>query len=200
MGKTKIEMIFENELTDPVDIANKVYELWWNWADFHIFVINPILAPDHPPKIITPDPIPDSTELEFVYDIIDYGYQLSTSKALDMYEAGRSMCKLYWTIEKMIGILVEKLQAGGIATDYEVQLSFDGHLLPQRKAFESIINLTYNVVVTNFDPGAWGERYLTDIKVIADKGYGYPASAPRDIFKQVHGSGGGGGISKGRSK
>jgi hypothetical protein len=82
--------------------------------------------------------------------------------------------------------LVERLKAGGVATDTEVQIAFGGHELAQRKGFESIINLSYNVVVTNFDPGPWGERYLQIVKRLADKGYGYPPESPRDTYRQSH--------------
>lgn len=168
--------------------VEKVYQLWWRWADFHIFIITPTIDILDPPIIIPPEPISGSTELEFVYPIHDHGYKLSTSKGQDIFSAGLSMCKLYYTIEKMIFILVERLKAAGIAPETEVQVAFDGHELAQRKTFESIINLSYNVVVTNFDPGAWGERYLQIAKGIADLGYGYPAEAPRDNYRKVHGT------------
>lgn len=90
-------------------------------------------------------------------------------------------------IEKMIHILVERLKSGGVSPEDEVQVAFGGHELAQRKAFESVINLSYNVVVTNFDPGAWGEKYLKNVKQISKSGYGYPKEAPRDNFRQVHG-------------
>ena len=96
------------------------------------------------------------------------------------------MCKLYYTIEKMIFLLVERLKTGGVAAETEVQVAFGGHELAQRKGFESIINLSYNVVVTNFDPGVWGDHYLKMAKRLADKGYGYPSEAPRDTYRQSH--------------
>jgi hypothetical protein len=88
----------------------------------------------------------------------------------------------------MIYILIERLKNRGTTTDEEVEVAFDGHELPQRKCFDSIINLSYNVVVTNFDPGAWGEKYLASTKSLADLGFGYPPEAPRDIYRKVHGS------------
>lgn len=174
------------QIEDPISLIEKVYQLWWHWADFHIFVISPTIDIISPPLIIEPQPIANSDELEFVYSILDEGYKLSTSKGEDMYVAGMSMCKLHYTIEKMIFLLVERLKAGGIATDMEVQVAFGGHELAQRKAFESIINLSYNVVVTNFEPGLWGERYLQTVKRLADKGYGYPPEAPRDTYLKSH--------------
>ncbi len=171
---------------DAVSRIEKVYQLWWHWADFQLFVISPTIDVISPPIIIPPERLPDSEELEFVYTIHDHGYKLCTSKGEDMYSVGMSMCKLYFTIEKMIFLLVERLKTGGTGTDTEVQVAFGGHELAQRKGFESIINLSYNVVVTNFDPGPWGERYLQIVKRLADKGYGYPPEAPRDTYRHPH--------------
>lgn len=182
------QILNDNEANNYIAQVEKVYQLWWRWADFHIFIITPTIEMIVPPHIIPPEPISGSTELEFVYPIHDHGYKLSTSKGDEIFSAGLSMCKLYYTIEKMIFILVERLKAAGISVETEVQVAFDGHELAQRKTFESIINLSYNVVVTNFDPGTWGERYLQIAKGIADSGYGYPAESPRDNYRKVHGS------------
>lgn len=177
------------DLDDPMTLVERVYDLWAKWGDFHIHIISPHQKAE-PPKIISAELIPGTQEYEFVYPIISYNDTFSTSKAQDMFSAGRSMCKLYYTIEKMIAILVEHLKANHVASDQEVQIAFRGHELAQRKAFESVINLSYNIVVTNFDPGVWGENYLKIAKNIADKGFGYPNEAPRDNYKQPHGSSG----------
>lgn len=171
---------------DEVSIIERVYQLWWHWADFELFVINPTIEVVSPPVVLSPEKIPDNDLLEFVYPIHDHGYKLSTSKGEEMYSAGMSMCKLYYTIEKMIFLLAERLKTGGVDVETEVQIAFGGHELAQRKAFESVINLSYNVVVTNFDPGVWGEKYLQTVKQLADKGYGYPPEAPRDTYRQAH--------------
>lgn len=182
------QILNDNEANSFVAQIEKVYQLWWRWADFHIFIITPTFDMIDPPLIIPPELIPGSAEFEFVYPIHDHGYKLSTSKGDEIFSAGLSMCKLYYTIEKMIFILVERLKAAGISVETEVQVAFDGHELAQRKTFESIINLNYNVVVTNFDPGAWGEKYLQIAKGIADLGYGYPAESPRDNYRKKHGT------------
>lgn len=169
---------------DPITMIEKVYQLWRHWADFHLFIITPSIEVIAPPLLIPPARLTDSDEFEYVYPIQDRGYCLSTSKAEEMYSAGMSMCKMYYTIEKIIFLLVERLKTGGVSSETEVQIAFGGHELAQRKAFEVIINLHYNVVVTNFDPGVWGERYLETVKRMADKGYGYPSEAPRDGFRQ----------------
>lgn len=167
---------------DAVALIERVYQLWWHWADFELFIVSPTIMAISPPIVIGPELIPGSNEYEFVYDIHDHGYKLTTSKGQDMYTAGMSMCKLFYTIEKMIALLIERLKSGGVGEETEVQVAFGGHEIAQRKAFESVINLSYNVVVTNFDPGAWGERYLQIVKRLADKGYGYPRPAPRDTL------------------
>ena len=175
------------DLNDPVILVERVYQLWWNWADFHLYVISPYIESISPPIIIEPEQI-SNHEKEYVYHILDRGDKLSTSKSEDMFNAGKSMCKLFFTVEKMINILIERLKSGGIDTETEVQIAFGGHQIAQRKAFESVINLSYNVVVTNFDPGKWGEDYLQTVKRIADKGFGYPSETPRQPYKHAYGS------------
>lgn len=180
---------FLQEDNDPIRTLERVYHIWRNWADFHLIIASPTIATIKPPTLHEPALIPDTEEREFVYPIWDYGYQLSTSKGEELFSAGMSMCKLFFTIEKMIAMLVERLASGDVTKDMEVQVAFAGHEIAQRKAFESIINLSYNVVVTNFDPGAWGERYLATVKRLADKGYGYPKEAPRFKYKQSRSGG-----------
>ena len=175
--------IIINEAEDPVLLVERVYQIWRCWADFELFIVNPSIDVISPPLIIPPERL-GSDEEEFVYPIRDYGHKMATSKAEDMYTAGMSMCKMFYTIEKMIYLLVERLKSGGVSEQTEVQVAFGGHEIAQRKAFESIINLSYNVVVSNFDPGPWGEQYLQNVKRIADKGYGYPSEAPRDVYRQ----------------
>lgn len=167
-------------------LAEAVYQLWWRWGDFELIILDPILTTFDPPVWHQPEPIQNSQELEFVYPILDYGNRLMTSKQDELFSAGLSMCKMHYTIEKVITILMERLKAGGITSDIEVQIAFGGHELAQRKAFEVVINLDYNVVVTNFDPGKWGERYLNIIKGLGEKGYGYPTKAPRDNYKKPY--------------
>jgi hypothetical protein len=171
---------------DAVAQIEIIYQLWWRWADFHVFITTPVFEIYSPPHVILPERL-DSDTYEFVYPIMDYGDRFSTSKGLDSLSAGLSMWKLYCTIEKIIALLIERLKTGGVSTETEVQIAFAGHELAQRKGFESVINLSYNVVVTNFDPGVWGERYLQTVKRLADKGYGYPSAAPRDLYRRLPG-------------
>jgi hypothetical protein len=179
----------QEDLNDPVRLVERVYELWRHWADFHLYINTPIIPIITPPIMHEPEFLPDGIEREFVYTIHDAGYKLSTSKSEDMFSSGMSMYKLFMTIEKMIYLLVERLKSGGIDQETEVQIAFGGHLIAQRKAFESVINLSYNVVVTNFDPGSWGDNYLSIVKRLAEKGYGYPSETPRHSFKLPRRSG-----------
>jgi hypothetical protein len=183
LAERKIQMLAD--LDDPMALIERIYQLWWNWADFHVYVVSPYIESISPPILIMPEPISD-TEYEFVYPIQDRGDKLSTSKGEEMFYAGKSMCKLFFTIEKMIYILIERFKSGGVDSETEIQIAFGGHQLAQRKAFESVINLTYNVVVTNFDPGSWGENYLNSVKRVADKGYGYPSETPRQPYRQSY--------------
>ncbi|MDF1646459.1 MAG: virulence factor [Legionellaceae bacterium] len=169
------------DLLTPIEI---VAVLWWRLADFHLYITSPLFERFLTPKVLLPEQLPNSEQYEFVYPIVDFGDQLSTSKGEDGYAAGFSMCKLYFTIEKMIAILIERLKEGGTDEQAEVQIALGGHEYAQRKGFESIINLKYNVVVTNFDPGDWGEKYLENVKQLSEKGYGYPSEAPRDTYRQ----------------
>ena len=174
---------------DTVAMVVLLYQMWWRWADFELYIISPTIDVITPPLVVLPERLEDSSDTyEYVYTIHDHGFKLTTSKAEEMFSSGMSMCKLYYTIEKIIFMLVERLRSGGISTETEVQIAFGGHELAQRKGFESVINLGYNVVVTNFDPGDWGERYLASVKRLADKGYGYPPEAPRDNYRHSHSS------------
>lgn len=166
--------------------ATEINYLACCWADFHLYIVSPTFSAISPPQLLEPEIINDDGDLEFVYPIYDHGYRLSTSKGTDLHSAGTSECKLHSTIEKMIQILVNKLSESETSPEVEVRVSFDGYISAERKAFESIINLSYNVVVTNFDPGPWGERYLDIVKRLADKGYGYPPESPRDSYRQSH--------------
>ena len=175
---------------DPISLITKVYQLWWHWADIQLFIVSPTMASISPPHLILPQALEGSMEFEFVYPIHDYGYMLASSKAIDMYNAGMSMCRLHYTIEKMVVILMERLQASGIGGDdlsSEVQVALNGHELAKRKAFEVIMNLKHNVVITNFNPVEWGDRFLETVKRMA-KDYGYLSEAPRDTYRSSHAS------------
>jgi len=170
---------------DLLDNIEMIYILLWGKSDFHLLVTTPILSPFATRQVLMPEQLEGSDDYEFVYPIADYGDKFSTSKGSELFSSGLSMLKLYCTIEKIIFILMERIKASGTKAETEIQVAFSGHELAQRKAFESIINLSYNVVISNFDPGRWGERYLQIVKRLADKGYGYPSAAPRqDVYRR----------------
>ena len=193
----EIEQAFQDELLRSPDInfdknlfvveddkvllsgVSGVYQLWNNWAYFELKINSPIIE-ELPCEVVIEPAKVDNDIVEFVYPIVDFGNKLTTSKGEDMFSVGLSMCKLYYTIEKMIEILILRVKG---SDGEEVLVEFDGNQLAQRKAFESIINLNQSVVVSNFDPGVWGEKYLATIKRLADKGFGYPTETPRDIYK-----------------
>lgn len=186
---TKQDVLELVQKPDAIPLAHVVHQLWQRWGDFELTIVDPIFPTFDPPHILLPEPLPNSHEVEFVYPIHDYGYKFTTSKQEELFSAGLSMCKLYYTIEKIIALLVARLKDGGIAIETEVQVAFSGNESSQRKGFEAIINLPNNVVVINFEPGPWGERYLDTVKRWADKGYGSPTETPRDVYRRSYGGG-----------
>ncbi|MCC5791250.1 MAG: virulence factor [Legionellaceae bacterium] len=156
-------------------------------AWFSLHVISPYIEPIRPSIIHMPDSLEDrEQEAEHVYPIIDTGDSLATSKAEEMFHAGFSHCKLYYTIEKMLWLLHERLRSGGIGSEDEVQIAIHGYQSAIRYAFASVINMQENILILNFDPGNWGEQYLEVIKRMAQN-YGFPAASPRDMFRKGHG-------------
>lgn len=181
---------FENMVPDLDSILNDnsivltaeaIEKLERNWANFELEITDPWIEPINPPLVIEPELI--DGEYEFVYSIHDHGNKLSVSKSEDMFSAGMSMCKLYYTIEKIIYLLIERLKSGGVDSETEVRVDLNGNILAVRKGFEAIINLDYNVVVSNFEPGEWGERFLVIMKNISEK-YGFLPGAPRQPYRQ----------------
>lgn len=172
---------------EPIDLTihlEHIYHLCWRYADFHLFVISPTLR-SCPARLILPEASSaNSKNLEFVYPIVDAGDRFSTSKATEMYTAGMSMCKLYFTIEKIFALLIQRLEEHEIDLDQEeIQIAFSGHELAQRKGFEVSINMIQNIIVKNYEPGAWGDRYLKIMQEFVNRGYGYPAQAPRHTYR-----------------
>lgn len=180
----------EVEISDSTRSAQTVSEtdmleyleyLWMLWADFSISIISPLIDPISPP-IVIPPLVNEEGRKERVFCISDEGFRLTTSRGEEAFTLGQSMFKYFNTIEKMIKLLVERLQTGGIDKETEVRVAFFGFELGQRKAFESILNLEENVVVSNYDPGEWGDRYMKNILELAERGYGLPPSSPRTKY------------------
>ena len=163
-------------------IAEYMEYFWQIWADFQLVIIDPIIDQMTPPHIIEPAINPDTNEKEHVFNIIDEGFRMTTSRGSEAFVHGQSMFKFYMTIEKMVALLVERLKTGGVAKDAEVRVAFYGFELGQRKAFESILNLQENVVVVNYDADVWGERFMKMVLELAERGYGMPSQTPRKSY------------------
>lgn len=86
--------------SDPVVLLEQLWQMLWRWGYFEIFILSPTIDVISPPIVIKPELLPDGNGYEFVYPIHDYGYRLVASKAEDMYSAGMSNCKLFYTIRK----------------------------------------------------------------------------------------------------
>jgi hypothetical protein len=166
---------------DEEDLLDYLYYIWMIWGDFQLYIIEPLVEPIFPPVVIPPKKLEDGT-IEYVFNIHDEGFRLSTSRGQEGIALGNSMLKFYNTIEKMVAVLVERLKTGGIDDETEVRVAFYGHELGQRKAFESILNLQENVVVTNFDAGDWGERFMNTVLTLVERGYGAPHTSPRKKY------------------
>lgn len=181
-----------NNLTnmDKTDILDYIYYLWMIWADFQLYIIEPVIEIIEPPITIPPETL-ESGELENVFNIKDEGFRLITSRGNEGLALGHSLRKFYNTIEKMIALLVGRLHTGGTTHEKEVRVAFYGHELGQRKAFESILNLEFNVVVTNFDAGEWADRLMNTVLTLADRGFGLPPAAPRRNYAGPNNSVGG---------
>ncbi|MBA4695935.1 MAG: virulence factor [Legionella sp.] len=167
---------------ENLSLSEQVYQISWNLcADIRVAIISPEIPPFAVPVIIPPALVTDSGEEEFVYPIVDYGNEFATTKGFDMPATSMSNCKLFYTIEKMMRLVIERLEEQGVDGETEVQITVDGHEIACRKAFEVVINCTKNnLVIINYDPGAWGDNYLQMVKKLAAEGYGYPPEAPRE--------------------
>lgn len=163
------------------DILDYLYHLKMIWADFHLYIVEPLIDIVIPDRIINPKVFPDG-EIENVFVIHDEGFRLSTSRGAEGIALGHSLLKYYNTIEKMIAILVKRIDEGGFSKETEIRVAFYGHELGQRKAFESVLNLEHNVVVTNFDGGEWADRLMNMVLTLADRGFGLPPSSPRKSY------------------
>jgi hypothetical protein len=158
------------------------------YAYIEIRIEDPFFVFKDTPDVIKPESLQnDPQELELVYPIYDFGDRLSSSKTMDNEIDNHSMLKMFFTIEKMISIMYEKIKnksTSGGTENPENLFYLDGHLLCLRKAFEVIINLPDNWIVMNFDPGEWGNNYLATLQRLKNKNFQYPPPAPRDNYRQ----------------
>lgn len=156
-------------------------------AFIEIRVPQDILSFSEKPVIHQPQALlEDSKQFEFVYSILDYGNCLMTSKVMEHLFSGQSMLKMYYTIDKMVSILHQKIKNKEDETGEtfpEISVELWGYELCLRKAFEVIINLPDNWIITNYEPGDWGNHYLDILQKLAEKGFPYPPPAPRDYYR-----------------
>ncbi len=162
-------------LIDDITMMNAIYYIWAQWIDFHIYILTPLIDPQFPPKIIEPGVDKKTQKPEHVFPIFDYGNRLSASVGKDLPSGTRSTGKMLNTVKKMIEILLEKVKQSlgtqQLEPETEIQLAFDGHELSQRMAFKDCIMRPEHLVITNFEPGAWGELQLRTMEELARKGY-----------------------------
>lgn len=167
----------ELEPTVDMDLMQNVYYLWLLWIDFHLFINSPYIPPQYPPKVIKPGDFSENSN-EHVYTIYDYGDHFSTSVGDSLAKGSRSTGKMLNTILKMMRLLVKRVkevdpEAGTDAAGDEmaIRVAFDGHEIAQRMAFKQCVMHDMNILVTNFDPGEWGERQLRTMEHLAEKGF-----------------------------
>lgn len=173
-------------------LKNGIEYLKQCYASLEIRIDDPRFALTEEPVVIKPAPLEDDpNQLEFVYTILDYGDRLMASKQSENQIEDLSMLRMYYTIEKMICVMSEKLHkiepTKNEDLEKEILFYLEGHQLCMRKAFEVIINLPDNWVVMNFDPGTWGNNYLATLQRLRDKNFDYPPPAPRDYFRYRQG-------------
>lgn len=168
------------DVFDEILLLKDVYYLWILWADFHVYITSPYFPPKFPATIIEPEYDEKTKRYEYVYPIFDYGDRFSASVGEDLIESTRATGKYLSTIEKMMRLMIERAKsveeeeeggAGEEGAEIEIRIAFAGHEIGQRKAFKISVTSNENIVVTNFDPGEWGERQLRTMEHLADRGY-----------------------------
>jgi|GEM_PF-3784171 len=178
--RQEVEMTMQALYDKDTDLLPEyLYYLWTVWADFHLYIVLPYVPANHPPVLIKPEYDQKNRQYENVYPIVDHGYSFSTSRGEEMVTGASAMGKLYNTIKKMIVLMTERLKQhqgneGEGESAFEPKVAIFGHELGKRKAFSLILNLEANVIVTNFEPGEWGERFMKNIREMVEQGYGYP--------------------------
>lgn len=174
--------IIERTRDNSEPLPEHLLYLWMLYADFEVMIVKPFIRETKPPKIIRPVYNSGKKEQENVYVILDHGYYFTTSRGKESIEGVTAMGKLYRTIQKMIDLMmkrIEELQASGegdtnFDMNEDIKVALFGYELCCRKAFALIMNFEINVEVVNFDPRAWGERFITNMKYMMSTGHGYP--------------------------
>jgi hypothetical protein len=168
----------------PKENSANILNIVRSWGEFVMVMIYPALPAFEKPKLLLPEDLGDG-EFEFVYPIYDRGTSLATSKAQDVF-CNDGLCKVNFTIEKMIDIFYQRIKQQNIDEGRSLEMLFYGLPELQRKAFESLINLEFNVVVNNFEPGEWGDNYIDMVRKMEEQGYGYPSKSPRKNYRNSY--------------
>lgn len=177
--KDEVDSAFEDllnfNLIEDVGMLQDVYYLWILWADFHLFITKPFVTP-RPVKIVEPGKDPQSGLPEDVYPIYDYGDVFRTSRGQDIAKGMRVTRKYLNTVDKIIRLASQRAkevedETGVGEAEPERRVAFRGHEIGQRKGFISAINHDKQMVVVNFEPGEWGERYLSVLDELIKRGY-----------------------------
>jgi hypothetical protein len=146
--------------------------LWGLWADFSVYLVSPQIHAQFPPKWHEP------AQGAFEHPFLDYGNELKVSRGEDLALGLRTYGRLMNTIDTMMDLIIQRAHQamgttegeGGLG-EHEIQVAFNGFEILQRKAFRVCIESESNVLVTNFDPGEWGERQLRCFNELVEKGY-----------------------------
>jgi len=137
------------------------------WADFHLFIVEPKLEHTKLAAVIEPDFDEKKQVKENVYPIFDFGDLLSSSRAEDMAKCDRSTAKYLNTVEKMVRLAIAKVGD----TDTDPQVTFDGHIIGQRKAYEAVATLHEKMVVRDFPDDAWADQHIKNVETLYSLGF-----------------------------
>lgn len=167
---------------DSADLPADIAYLWLLWADFHLYVVEPLIPRIEIPIIIEPEFDQITKTNEFVYPIYDWGNSFSTSRGVDLAKGLRSTGKLFNTIDKIVWQVLKRVEkmteeSGGKeegAETPEIRVAIYGPDPCRHKALATILNLPQNMLVVNCGPGKWGDYYLHTIKKLSELGYGLP--------------------------
>ena len=117
-----MQQIKDDEPPEELIQMQHVFFLWFLWADFHLYIIDPPIAPKVPAEVL---PLSNGRK------IVDYGYVMSTSVGDDLGKGRLSSRKLLESVEVMIDKAIEL---------YDIkEVAFQGNEVAKRKAFEAVM-------------------------------------------------------------
>ena len=169
--QNEVSMLMSDLSSEQIAQLEDVYYLYICWGDFHLTITKPYFDEQLPPTVIPPAVDKKTKQLEDVYPIVDYGNRFSTSPGEELAIGGRATGKLLNTVEKIISLAIARAKQGSSDPVPEIRVAFLGLDIAQRKAYKLCMDAVENVLVTNFEPGEWGERFLKSTKELLDRGY-----------------------------